>query len=119
MSGYCQVYGEIRKKYGYLDDDDTLVNFFNEVLALREKLDEIDNITLHHSLNWYSSYIYMRLQFDDAMANANDNVGDNNGSENQGKDNGSDNRGINNGNGSIGEHNGNGNGKSSAAKSAA
>ena len=40
LSGNCEIYGEIRRNYGDLSDDDALVNFFNEVLALRERLDE-------------------------------------------------------------------------------
>ena len=40
LSGNCRVYGEIREKYGNLEDDDELVKFFNEVLAKRDKLEE-------------------------------------------------------------------------------
>jgi hypothetical protein len=39
LSGNCEVYGEIRQKYGDLKDVDSLVDFFNEVLALRDELD--------------------------------------------------------------------------------
>lgn len=40
LSGNCPVYGEIWAKYDKLDDDDNLVNFFNEVLNLRDELEE-------------------------------------------------------------------------------
>ena len=40
LSGKCDVYGEIWKKYSNLDDDDNLVKFFNEVLEMRDVLDE-------------------------------------------------------------------------------
>ena len=43
LSGNCEVYGEIRQKYSNLDDDKQLVNFFNEVLARRDELDEEEN----------------------------------------------------------------------------
>ena len=39
MEGSCTVYGDIRGKYGDLEDDDDLVDFFNEILARREELD--------------------------------------------------------------------------------
>ena len=42
MSGNCEVYGEIQRKYDDLDDEDKLINFFNEVLSLRDELDEKD-----------------------------------------------------------------------------
>ena len=40
LSGNCQVFGSIREKYGDLKDDESLVNFFNEVLQMRDELDE-------------------------------------------------------------------------------
>ena len=42
MSGNCEVYGEIRASYSNFDDDEQLVQFFNEVLDLRDKLEEED-----------------------------------------------------------------------------
>ena len=40
ISGNCEVYGEIRAKYDNLNNDMDLVNFFNEVLAKREEIEE-------------------------------------------------------------------------------
>ena len=40
LSGKCDVYGEIRGRYGNLDNDNDLVKFFSEVLARRDKLEE-------------------------------------------------------------------------------
>ena len=40
ISGNCGIYGEIRSKYDNLNDDMNLVNFFNEVLAKRDEIDE-------------------------------------------------------------------------------
>ena len=40
LSGVCEVYGEIKHKYSNLNDDNQLVDFFNEVLAQRDKLEE-------------------------------------------------------------------------------
>ena len=40
LSGDCETYGEIRDKYSDLNDDNQLVDFFNEVLAKRDKLEE-------------------------------------------------------------------------------
>ena len=40
LSGKCDVYGEIRGKYGNFDDDKELVDFFKEILAKRDKLEE-------------------------------------------------------------------------------
>ena len=40
ISGDCEIYGDIRRKYGDLDDDNKLVKFFNEVLARRDELEE-------------------------------------------------------------------------------
>ena len=42
LSGNCEVYGEIRRSYGDIRDSDTLINFFNDILAHREKLEEED-----------------------------------------------------------------------------
>ena len=39
LSGNCEVYGEIREKYDNLNNDDNLVNFFNEILNKREDLE--------------------------------------------------------------------------------
>ena len=39
-SGECEVYGDIRRKHGNLDDDISLLAFFREVLARREELEE-------------------------------------------------------------------------------
>ena len=39
-SGLCPIYGDIRRKYGELGDDYTLLQFFREVLAKREELEE-------------------------------------------------------------------------------
>ena len=36
------MYGEIRAAYPNLNDDEQLVKFFNEVLAMRDKLEEED-----------------------------------------------------------------------------
>ena len=40
LSGNCEVYGDIRRRYDNLDDDANLVQFFNEVLQMREALEE-------------------------------------------------------------------------------
>ena len=40
ISGKCEVYGDIRGNYPNLNDDKQLVDFFNEVLARRDKLEE-------------------------------------------------------------------------------
>ena len=42
MSGSCKVYGDIRNNYGQLDNDEELVQFFNEVLERRIMLEEED-----------------------------------------------------------------------------
>ena len=42
LSGNCVVYGEIRAAYHNFNDDEQLVKFFNEVLAMRDKLEEED-----------------------------------------------------------------------------
>ena len=43
LTGNCEIYGDIRKKYDNLDDDANLVKFFNEVLQMRDDLDEKEN----------------------------------------------------------------------------
>ena len=43
MSGNCEVYGEIRGKYDNLEDDENLVQFFTEVLQVRDELEENEN----------------------------------------------------------------------------
>jgi hypothetical protein len=40
ISGQCNVYGEVREKYGDLITDESLVSFFSEVLSLRDKLED-------------------------------------------------------------------------------
>jgi hypothetical protein len=40
LSGKCPIYGEIRKQYGALENDDDLVEFFNAVLEKRDTLEE-------------------------------------------------------------------------------
>ena len=40
LSGNCEVYGDIRRRYDNLDDDANLVQFFNEVLQMRDALEE-------------------------------------------------------------------------------
>ena len=40
LSGNCEVYGEIMNNYSNLNDDKQLVDFFNEVLARRDELEE-------------------------------------------------------------------------------
>ena len=42
LSGNCEVYGDIRGKYGGLEDDDSLVRFFTEVLERRDATDEAE-----------------------------------------------------------------------------
>ena len=39
-SSTCPVYADIREKYGDLSSDEELVNYFGEVLARREALEE-------------------------------------------------------------------------------
>ena len=46
LSGNCEVFGEIRGKYGDLNDDASLVSFFKEVLELRDILDEAEKENL-------------------------------------------------------------------------
>ena len=45
ISGNCDTYREIRSKYQNLNDDMDLVNFFNEVLAKRDEIDEKETRT--------------------------------------------------------------------------
>ena len=40
LSGNCEVFGDIRVKYGDLRDNESLVRFFKEVLEMRNLLDE-------------------------------------------------------------------------------
>jgi hypothetical protein len=40
LSGSCRVYGDIRAKFGDLEEDSDLVAFFGEVLERREELEE-------------------------------------------------------------------------------
>ena len=42
LSGECEVFGDIREKYGELKDNESLVSFFKEVLERRDLLDEAD-----------------------------------------------------------------------------
>ena len=45
----CQVFGSIREKYGDLKDDESLVNFFNEVLKMRDEIDEKEGTSSNES----------------------------------------------------------------------
>ena len=40
LSGNCPIFGSIREKYEDLNDDESLVSFFNEVLSLRDLINE-------------------------------------------------------------------------------
>ena len=40
LSGKCEMFGDIRGKYGELNDNESLVRFFKEVLEMRDLLDE-------------------------------------------------------------------------------
>ena len=40
LDGRCEVYGDIREKYGELEDDEDLVQFFQEVLERRGELEK-------------------------------------------------------------------------------
>ena len=40
LAGRCEVYGDIREKYGELEDDEDLVQFFQEVLERRGELEK-------------------------------------------------------------------------------
>ena len=39
LAGACKVYGDIRHKYGDMEDEEDLLNFFTEVLERREELE--------------------------------------------------------------------------------
>ena len=39
LAGACMIYGGIRQKYGDLDDDEDLIDFFNKVLEKREEVE--------------------------------------------------------------------------------
>ena len=39
LAGNCRIYGDLRRKYGDMEDDEDLVSFFNEVLERREEID--------------------------------------------------------------------------------
>ena len=49
LSGNCQVFGSIREKYGDLKDDESLVNFFNEVLQMRDEMDKDEGSSTNES----------------------------------------------------------------------
>ena len=51
-AGTCKVYGDLRRKYGDMEDDGDLVIFFNEVLERREEIDarELDDQDLEVDL---------------------------------------------------------------------
>ena len=40
LEGSCPVYGEINLRYTDLNDEEQLINFFNEVLAKREMIED-------------------------------------------------------------------------------
>ena len=42
ISGECEVYGSLTQKYDNLDEVENLIKFFNEVLAMRDNLEEKD-----------------------------------------------------------------------------
>ena len=44
LSGQCEIYGPILEKYDNMDNDENLVNFFSEVLAMREKLEDEEKV---------------------------------------------------------------------------
>ena len=39
-SGKCKVFGDLKERFGDLNDDENLVLFFQEVLARRDKIDK-------------------------------------------------------------------------------
>ena len=39
-SGKCTVFGDLKERFGDLHDDENLVQFFQEVLARRDKIDK-------------------------------------------------------------------------------
>ena len=40
LSGKCEMFGDIRGKYGELNDNESLVRFFKEVLEMRDIIDK-------------------------------------------------------------------------------
>ena len=42
LSGNCEMYSDIRHKYGDLGDDKNLVRFFTQVLEMRDAIDEAE-----------------------------------------------------------------------------
>ena len=38
LAGTCRVYGDLRRKYGDMENDEDLVSFFNEVLERKEEI---------------------------------------------------------------------------------
>ena len=40
MEGFCPVYGKVREKYDDLNSDENLIQMFNEILTMRENLEE-------------------------------------------------------------------------------
>ena len=42
LSGKCEVFGDIRGKYGDINNDASLVSFFKEVLEMRDILDDAE-----------------------------------------------------------------------------
>ena len=43
LSGSCPIYKDIRDKYGDIESDTDLVNYFNDILARREERQKIDS----------------------------------------------------------------------------
>ena len=42
LEGNCSVYGPIRKKFGAIQSEESLIRFFSEVLEERERLEEAE-----------------------------------------------------------------------------
>ena len=42
LEGNCSVYGQIRKKFGIIQSEESLIRFFSEVLEERERLEEAE-----------------------------------------------------------------------------
>ena len=40
LEGQCPVYGNLRDKYDDLENDENLIKLFNEILAMRQTLEE-------------------------------------------------------------------------------
>ena len=40
IEGFCPVYGIVREKYDNLENDENLIKMFNEILSMRENLEE-------------------------------------------------------------------------------